>query len=128
MGLCPAAIAVGISRTQVLYVAVRSDPGLTELQRRLSDRLLAVGAVLPDTRPFVPHCTIAKLTGRLSNDFHSIDPSLYAAFRSITFGDQQVWGGAARNTDRVTSVWIGSYCESRTTLVCCQCVLVLQRV
>ena len=77
---------------QVVYVAVTEDAGVMEFQRRLSDRLLAAGVTIADSRRFVPHCTIVKLSGRLVGDVHSIDPSLYAAFKSLTFGEQAVRG------------------------------------
>ncbi len=88
--MSPFPVSLPLCCSQVVYVAVKPDSGLLEFQQRLSDRLKSAGVNVVDSRAFVPHCTLLKLSGRLANDFHTIDPSLYAAFRALSFGEQPV--------------------------------------
>lgn len=57
------AIVLPRRRPRVHAVEVRSA-GLVELQAAVASRLIAAGLYAPETRPFLPHVTVARARGR----------------------------------------------------------------
>ena len=85
-------------RARVLTVELEDRDGtLADLQARISDKLAAAGVYTPETRPFRPHVTVARLRPRMRapRDTPGLEPHDFAG-SSITLYRSQTHPTGAR--------------------------------